>query len=371
MPAPHNRPHRPEFVALLLGWAASASACTDTVAVCHSGAQCASGVCLASGSCAPEASDAAAGDVGAVFGGDGLGRSADSAAKADTRAAGPDAAAEAAGTGDIEPAKDAPASPGDAKPEATGGQDASAGDTQPPLDADPPAGPCKPNHDGQIVHGEVPIAPGLTVPYRVAENVAVNLVPKTVEGKPTWDLASLPGDAKVDVVTLDPAKQWFGKHYPDATYAVQLTKASPLLGVFRLGAASLDLLAVASPQDGLFSTRVTYDPPVAMLKFPLTATSAWATKTTVSGLLDGVVSAWSETVELTAMGQGHLLAPMGAFPIIAVRGRVDKKVGLFTTTYRSYAFVAECYGVVGKVDSKANEGQPEFTQAAEARRVGP
>ncbi len=363
----HGDAHWRAPVAAWLGIAMAA--CTETAAAdCQSGAQCASGVCLASGLCAPVSTDATTTDAGALFGGDGLARRSDGTAAPDgtgdtTGAANPDA------TNDGSLATDGASATQDAKSD--GAADLAVADVSPAFDADPTPGPCKPNHDGQIVVSEMPLAAGLSVPFQVAENVTVDLKPKTVEGKPTWDLVTLAGDAKLTVTTLDPGKQWFSKHYPDATYAVQLTKASPLLGVFRLSATSLDLLGVASAQDGLFATRVTYDPPVPMLQFPLTATSAWATKTTVSGLLDGVVVAWSETVELTAMGQGHLLAPLGAFPVIAVRGRVEKKVGLLTTVYRSYAFVAECYGVVGKVDSKANESQPEFTQAAEARRVGP
>lgn len=370
-PARCIAPSRP-FFAPITYWVALLAtgfvACAGSAApACQSGAECASGVCQASGQCAPVGGDAAGGDLGAVFGGDG------SAVRADAAADGTADIGKADGVqgADVAAPGDGGVAAPDAKADASAGSDQVAADAAFPVDTDPQPAACKPNHDGQVVHGEVPIAPGLTVPFQVAENVAVDLKPKTVEGKPTWDLASLPGDAKLAVATLDPAKQWFAKHYPDATYAVQLTKGSPLLGVFRLSAASLDLLGVASPQDGLFATRVSYDPPVPMLQFPLTATSAWATKTTVSGLLDGVLSAWTETVELTAMGQGHLLAPLGAFPVIAVRGRVEKKLGLLATTYRSYAFVAECYGVVGKVDSKANESQPEFTQAAEARRIGP
>ena len=351
---------------LVAGLSISAAACADSAApACRSDSECASGTCLPSGSCAAMAADASARfgqDGGLLASGDGS-SAADSSKETSASDTGKAADSEGTDLQATEVAKDAPIAPADAVAVETQAIDSQTSDAAPTL--------CVPNHDGVVAWSELPLAAGLSVPYHVAQNVTVDLVPKTVDGKPTWDFTTLTNGKAIQLTTLDPKTYWFSKYYPTATYAVQVTESSPLLGIFRLTDKALELLAVASPADSLFATRITYDPPAVMLQLPLTGTAKWSTKSSVSGQLDGVIALWSETTELNAVGAGQVVTPLGAFPVLAIQGRVDKQIGLMTTTYRSYAFVTECYGVVAKVDSKANETQPVFSQAAEARRIGP
>ncbi|MSQ83144.1 MAG: hypothetical protein EXR77_09580 [Myxococcales bacterium] len=346
------------------GFSVSTAGCAISAApACRSDSECASGTCLPSGACAAMAADASARfgqDGGQLVGGDGTsaGDSSIETSSSDTGKAADSASIDLQAN---EVAKDAPATPADAVE--TQAIDSQTSDAAPTL--------CVPNHDGVVAWSELPLAAGLSVPYHVAHNVTVDLVPKTVDGIPTWDFTTLTNDKVIQLTTLDPKTLWFSKYYPTATYAVQVTESSPLLGIFRLTDKALELLAVASPVDSLFATRITYDPPAVMLQLPLTGTAKWTTKSSVSGQLDGVIALWSETTELTVIGAGQVVTPLGAFPVLAIQGRVDKQIGLMITTYRSYAFVTECYGVVAKVDSKANETQPVFSQAAEARRIGP
>ena len=50
---------------------------------------------------------------------------------------------------------------------------------------------------------------------------------------------------------------------------------------------------------------------------------------------------------------------------------LKRKVGIVTTTIRSYVFVTDCYGAVAAMTSKDNEPNVEFTTASEVRRIAP
>lgn len=323
----------------------------STPPACRVNAECASGLCRADGTCAPAAQDAAAetsGDATTRFRGSETG-SADTAGS-DTVTAATDAAKT---TGEV-------AQNPDATPDSGG--DGVSGEVV--------AG-CVPNHDGVVTRAELPLGPGLTAPYTVALNTKVDLQPQTKDGKNTWDFGTFADEKPSQLVTVDPKTQWFGKYFPTASYAVQLLSTKPLLGVFRLTDTSLDLLGAVSPQESLLGTRITYDPPLPMMQFPLKNGAKWTAKAAASGTVDGVLLLWSESIEMTVAYDGILTTKLGNFPVLAVQGRVDKVFGLSTTTYRSMAFVTECYGVVGKADSDANEAKPLFTNAAEVRRMGP
>ena len=78
-----------------------------------------------------------------------------------------------------------------------------------------------------------------------------------------------------------------------------------------------------------------------------------------------------DLLHMQAVGAGTLRLPMGDFPVVALQGQTDKLFALTTTTYRSMAFVAECYGVVAKADAQPNEPEPMFAVAAELRFLEP
>jgi hypothetical protein len=331
------------------------AACSGTDAtVCRVGADCASGVCGADGRCtlavnlpvdARSGPDARFGDMGP---------------RSDTTTA--EVAAEVAQ--DMPPSVDAP-TPQDTKttPDAAPQQDTPAVDAAPAF--------CQPNHDGTVARSEVTLAAGQSAPFRIAHDVPVDLAgQKGPKGESVWDFsASQQGDKTVAVKTLPVAGQWYADKFPGATYAAQLQDGNPLLGVFETTDSALLLRGVVSPEDGFFATRITYDPPLPALQFPLTQTSAWTATATASGLYQGVIMAWSEKFEAAAAGAGVLQTPIGNFPVLRVRTRLDKLVAGFTTTYRSALFVAECWGVVAKVDSQSGETKADFSKAAELRRV--
>lgn len=232
---------------------------------------------------------------------------------------------------------------------------------------------CKPDHNGTIERDELLLAANQKARFRVATGVPVGTGGVVqADGTRIWDLAgALKGDQDIDVQTESLAGRWFAGAFPTATYASRLSAGSDLLGVFRATDAELQLLGVASVDDGLFHTRVTYEPPVVVQRFPLTPNATWKTTAKVVGTAQGVLVAYAETYESTVDARGALKTPFGVFPVIRLHTRLERTVGFLTTVVHSHFFVAECYGTVASVRSADNETKVDFADAAEVRRWAP
>ncbi len=340
----------------LIGVVLSVS-CDSGDVVCRVGADCASGVCLETGECA-----AVSDDTGSIiFSGDSQPITPDSVSTPDQ------------GQSDSD----------DALPHASdegmdgGLTEEGTPDTNSPMDTTPAPdtaqpGVCKPNHDSVITRDEVTFAAGLSAKFEVAANVTVATVAQIEEGVPIWDLATpLPGDQTIVVDTLPLEGQWFAKDFPDADYAVRLSADSDLLGVFRATEDSLLLLAVVSPEGGLFATKLKYNPPARMMAFPLEVGTTWASESSVTGTVDGIVAVASEDYSAKVDQAGVLKTPFGNFDVLRISVTLDRKVGLLSTTVRSVLFASECFGTVALIRSQDNESEAEFTSASEVRRLTP
>jgi len=321
------------IVTLAITLAAPAPGCGDaSEAACRVGADCASGVCLGDGTCAP-----------IVPTGD-----ADHEVAADVR----DTSAE----GDVE-------APSDATRDATGDRDGT-------LEVAP--GVCVPVDDERVSRAEVPLRAGLYATFRIATDVEVDLAGEVEGARRAWDLAGpFTGDADARVDLRDPVGAWWATDFPGATYAARLSSTEDYLGVFEVNDEALLLRGVVSPEDGLFATRLTYDPPVTVLSFPLEIGQTWTSDTTITGLTLGVPSFANEAYASTVDAAGALRTPFGTFDVLRVRTTLTRTVGLVVTTLRQVAFVAPCFGTVALVVSRAGEPDVEFSEAAELRRLAP
>ena len=248
-----------------------------------------------------------------------------------------------------------------------GGED--AGSDQP--DADPAR--CSANLDGVIERDEIPLQVGLTASFRVATDSAVDTA-GTMQpaGTRSWDFSNaLPGDKTVEVTLAPIAGQWFAAAFPGADYWTPLAQGQELRGVFEITDASLLLRGVVSPNGGATRTELVYDPPVAVMRFPLFEGTHWSTTATITGVAAGVPSLYTETYDYTADAVGDLVAPFGTFDVTRVRGELTRTVGVVVTTSRSFLFSSECFGTVASVFSNDYETEIEFSAAREVRRLTP
>ena len=231
---------------------------------------------------------------------------------------------------------------------------------------------CAPNGDGMIERDEVPLRPGLNATFKIAVDPIFDTSGTQVDGETVWDLSgNLAGDHLAIVELRDPMGAWWLSTFPNASYSTKLSDQEDLLGVFEITNDALELHGVVTPEDGFTRTELEYDPAVPVLKFPITSDSSWQTESSVSGVALGVPSFYDETYTYTAAGEGILKTPLGDFPVQRIRADLERKIGLLTTTTRTYLFVAECFGTVASIVSNDNENQVEFTQAKEIRRLAP
>lgn len=233
---------------------------------------------------------------------------------------------------------------------------------------------CLPNKDAKITRQEVPLRVGLNAKYRVGLDAAVSTAGEDAGGGlRRWSLSGeLNEDRLVLVEAQSPLGRWFSPDFPEATYVTRLSETSELLGVFALNGDALLLLGVVSPTDGFTRTKLTYDPPITVLDFPLEPGKSWTTESSVTGTAQGVAVFYSEDYSSQVDAQGELVTPYGTFEqVLRVRTELERVIGFATTRKRTFSFVTECFGTVATIVSEDNESQVEFDQAAEVRRLSP
>lgn len=244
------------------------------------------------------------------------------------------------------------------------------------LDAGPDsAAACAPNHDGVIDRDEVVILVPATANFRTSGETTVDLVgTKATDGSRHWDLSDvLAGDHDAVVATAPLTGNWFASQFSSGQFVTPLSGAgaTDLLGVYTASTTKVQILGAASKESGLSQTQLTYSPPVDAFAFPLHMGQHWQGQSTVTGTALGVFSVFSDAWQQDVDAHGELVTPYGTFPVLRVRLRLSRTIGLLTTTTTTYAFVAECFGTVATVTSRSNESALEFTTAAEVRRLAP
>lgn len=240
------------------------------------------------------------------------------------------------------------------------------------LAEDQGTGFCTPNRDGVIERDEVTLQAGLNAKFRVSTQATFDSAGEEIDGQTVWDMS---GDFTGDMLTVvelqRPDDYWFASDYSSATYVSRLGANADLLGIFEVTDLGLLLLGVASPESGFTSTKLSYDPPVEVLKFPIAEDSLWQTESDVNGTALGVISFYSEKYTTRSAGSGLLKTPFADFPVTRLRVELERTVGLLTTTVRQYVFVSECFGTVATIRSADNEPDLEFDSPAEIRRIAP
>jgi hypothetical protein len=274
---------------------------------------------------------------------------------------------------DAGPPPDADAGPG---PEADGGPDPGADFGPPPPDPDGGAPLCNPEGDFVVTRAEFPLGAGQTAHFRIADDVGlpVDLRGRACADGTCWDLgADRGGDADVVVELMPVAGRWFAEDFPDATYVSYVDREQGWLGVFRLTENALQLLGTASEDDGAMKT--TYDPPVDLYRFPLSVGDEWTVETSQTGYLNyGFVPIFTnDTYTVRATASGVLETPQGPFRAVQVVAQVSQAVPFtFLGNDRIvHTFVSECFGIVGRVVSEADESEPFFETASRIERLAP
>ncbi|HTJ80651.1 MAG TPA: hypothetical protein VL400_02975 [Polyangiaceae bacterium] len=234
------------------------------------------------------------------------------------------------------------------------------------------SGTCTPNHDGTISRDEVFFVVGANAKYKAATDVTFDTSGVMEGGKQTWHLEqAFSGDHLTLVEAIDPTGAWYAADFPGATYAASLSESSDLLGVFEATDDALLLRGVVSPEDGLYKTELTYDPPVRILSFPLTESSTWSDDTTITGYTNGVFGVYYESYDSKIDARGDAITPFSTFDALRLHVTLTRTVGALVTVTQTMAFVTECFGSVATLTSGVDETGDEFSNVAEVRRLSP
>jgi hypothetical protein len=145
---------------------------------------------------------------------------------------------------------------------------------------------------------------------------------------------------------------------------------SKTLGVFRLSEDALELLGYASETPN--QTILVYDKPVALLRFPLSLDDGWVTTgRVVNGTFDHLPIAETDTYKISVDARGVVVLPyLRLQNSLRVRVELDQLLpGGVSTHTISLIYFRECVGEVGRMVSRPNESDPNFTQAAIFRRL--
>ena len=235
------------------------------------------------------------------------------------------------------------------------------------------SGLCFPNHDGVIARQELRFEVGASAVYVVnadTTTATVDLVGWTDAGVRHWDFsAATTDDRRIIDELLDISARWFAADFPGATHATTLDPSEGILAVYRLTDEALLLVGMASEEEG--KVRLGYDPPVEIIRFPVTEGDGWRVESDLSGTYNWLPTTASATYVVSVDAVGVLRVPAGEFDVTRVRVDLSQTVPftIFGMENITYTFLAECYGVIARVRSTDGEENAEFTEAAEYRRL--
>jgi hypothetical protein len=226
------------------------------------------------------------------------------------------------------------------------------------------------NDDAVITAAELELPIGENVSLRIASGEAVDTHgADRPDGTRIWELEgpyTSDEDRNYQRQPLDGA--WFADLFPDADYTFPLGADAELLGVFDRTSDALLLAGVVSVEEGLARTELTYDPPVAVWRFPLELGASWEESSTVSGVASGVGAFYTESWSVEVDARGTIGTPAGVRTVLRVNTHIVRAASV---SYRRLAFVEACTGTVAQVFGSAGDGDVEPTYASELWRVAP
>ena len=249
---------------------------------------------------------------------------------------------------------------------------------------------CLPNNDGVITADEAPFGANHTAMFRVTTDVTgFYSEPECDSDGCVWDLLHVNGSTDDLLVSTEESDGWWFSDDPafaDATYVAPMGDFALSLGamevcsqqqfgVFQVTDNALLVLGLVSEheEDG---TKLIYDPPLPMLKFPMEDGDSWVVETTASGPL---CNSWvdynvRQTAETDVDAWGTVRTPFGDFEnVLRVNTLLRRHmgVGVMPTQIRTHLFVAECFTSIATIVSEEGETDADFDRVHEVRRLTP
>lgn len=247
--------------------------------------------------------------------------------------------------------------------------------------SDPPVAPleCLPNLDAKIERDELAPAIGTAISYVVSPpgtSRNVDLAGSEGEGGIEWDFSTdYADDQALSVTPSTLTGKWYAASFQDGAFVTPFNREGSLESIGLTSDGGLLLLGIASrdeaPEEG--QTLLVYDPPITVLKFPVEVGQSFVSAGEITnGVALGLPYAGRDTYEVDVDAMGSVDLIQFTFDeVFRVRTKVtvEPAVGA-AVTRRQTSFYAECFAEVARATSADGETEPDFTDAAELRRLG-
>jgi len=252
-------------------------------------------------------------------------------------------------------------------------------DRDPAADPDPAPLTCLPNLDGQIDRAELVPAIGTPISYVVSPpgtSRAVDIVGTEGEDGAEWDFSTdYSDDQALSVTPTTLEGKWYAGSFDDGAFITPFNRSGSLESIGRLTDGGLLLLGIASkdesPEEG--QTLLVYEPPITVLKFPVQVGQSFVSFGEItSGVALGLPYAGRDTYEVLVDAAGSVDLIQFTFDeVLRVRTKVTVEPAVGAPVVKQQAsFYAECFAEVARATSADGETDPDFTDAAELRRLG-
>ncbi len=236
---------------------------------------------------------------------------------------------------------------------------------------------CKGNQDDAVGRSELPVAVGASITYTIGTGLTLDLVGTKTSGQTHWSLKQTASDDKTVVSELLEVFTWAKDDYKDATYTSLISEKDGAYGVFKATNQALQLLGVISKDKAVpfvSGIELPYSKPIEMLRFPINASMSYVSEASASGYFNGPWLYVSEEYQVDTLDVGTLELPQITFEAVLV------KVAIKQTPYANpllikrrtvFLFLAECYGIVGRVtvDHEVKASEHAAVKADERWRI--
>lgn len=253
-----------------------------------------------------------------------------------------------------------------------------------PPDREPYAGveevplDCIPNLDGVIEADELPLVLDTEVSYLVSPPGQLRTVDIEGEGEGTtraWDWSvDLADDQLARIEAFSIEDRWYANRFPPDAFIAPFDDGSTET-ISRRDDDGLYVLGIASrePDPPTGRTLLIYDQPIPLIRFPIeTGTSYSVSANVEDAVFSGIPYAARDTYDVEVSAVGELRLPTLTFTQahqVRVQLTIEPALGE-TTSVRQVSYFFECFGEVARATSQRDEPDPNFTEAAEVRRLG-
>jgi len=223
---------------------------------------------------------------------------------------------------------------------------------------------CVPNRDGEITADELPIALDQTGNYYADTDRTID---QTREGK-RWDFSDETNDEIVAIGPVSLRDQWYAASFPAGRFVIDA--GSGLDGIYHQDDQALWLDGTAS-QTETNKTLIVYPTPLAVLRFPVAVGDTFTqTVPLTSVTINGLPFNGTDELIVDVVEDGTLAVPYVEFaPTLRVRTQAIRRPSSGGMTGRRQSlWLFECFGEVTRAESRMDESNPDFTNAAYFRR---